>query len=491
MRRRTQLWLGGTSYRHNQSPFISGLLPFSFVDSIKSPCLISSILSMHVLSMATNWSLKTSSLIRRLVSSVPHLTPLHRHQPSISRIALWLPGSYICRWMAPIDLIFPKIAPAIMLACRTLSVTGMFEESSSRPGQRASRLPWSVYYQRDTIRPVPAITLAGKYTCFYTTLKKRVKDDHILQNLTFLRLSKSRDPFDVSESLSAHCERPFFAHNRMGVHLPDFVHAFGTKSESDRVLDTYGACNLVNPDDISQHTSPGSILSHFRMITITPERPGALHTINQLSPAGIIMSLAIPQQITNSPGFALTLVRRWSHIFIIRWMVIIIVNPDHSGYWMKQQMWIRKMRLESWNKPWTQIRGGWLRVLHIVIQWKICVLLAYIKTSKTTAISFRIDIPPLSLLGKRLIADRIFIRSLDTSSALKNVLVTRVIRVIPHHCMLRERFPTGLDDRLLEARFGKAAMLATTAIHRQLVGSVARRAVFAFWSVSDAKVEWA
>lgn len=57
--------------------------------------------------------------------------------------------------------------------------------------------------------------------------------------------------------------------------------------------------------------------------------------------------------------------------------------------------------------------------------------------------------------------------------------------------MLRERFPTGLVDRLLEARLGKAAMLATTAIHRQFVGSVARRAVFAFWSVSDAKVEWA
>lgn len=77
----------------------------------------------------------------------------------------------------------------------------------------------------------------------------------------------------------------------MGVHLPDAVHAFGTTSEPDRVLDTYGACSLVNLDDISQHTSPGSILSHFRMITIAPERPGALHTISQLSPAGIIMSI--------------------------------------------------------------------------------------------------------------------------------------------------------------------------------------------------------
>jgi N-acetylglucosamine-6-phosphate deacetylase len=56
-------------------------------------------------------------------------------------------------------------------------------------------------------------------------------------------------------------------------------------------LQTYGASNLVNPDDMSQQASPGSISSHVRMITIAPERPGVLDTIKQLSQVGIIMSI--------------------------------------------------------------------------------------------------------------------------------------------------------------------------------------------------------
>jgi N-acetylglucosamine-6-phosphate deacetylase len=77
----------------------------------------------------------------------------------------------------------------------------------------------------------------------------------------------------------------------MGVHLPDAIHASGTTSEPKRVLDTFGASNLLNPDDGSRLGSPKSIPSHVRMITIAPERPGALDTIKQLSQAGIIMSI--------------------------------------------------------------------------------------------------------------------------------------------------------------------------------------------------------
>jgi hypothetical protein len=101
------------------------------------------------------------------------------------------------------------------------------------------------------------------------------------------------------------------------------------------------------------------------------------------------------------------------------------------------------------------------------------------------------EILSLSLLREQFIANRKLIRPLDTSSALEDILITRVIRVIPHHCILGERFPTRLDYRMLKTRFRKTAVLTTTAIHGQFVGSVARRAVFAFWSVSDAKVEWA
>ena len=77
----------------------------------------------------------------------------------------------------------------------------------------------------------------------------------------------------------------------MGVHLPDAIHKSGATSEPERVFETYGVGNLLKSDQLSKQASPGSIPSHVRMITMAPERPGALDTIRQLSQAGIIMSI--------------------------------------------------------------------------------------------------------------------------------------------------------------------------------------------------------
>lgn len=78
----------------------------------------------------------------------------------------------------------------------------------------------------------------------------------------------------------------------MGVHLPDAVHASGATSEPERVSDTYGRSNLVHESNTPlKRREPGEILSHVRMITIAPERPGALDTIRWLSSEGIVMSI--------------------------------------------------------------------------------------------------------------------------------------------------------------------------------------------------------
>lgn len=78
----------------------------------------------------------------------------------------------------------------------------------------------------------------------------------------------------------------------MGVHLPQAIHASGTTSDPEIVSSTYGRCNLLAEGNVpSQMTEPGKIPSHVRMITLAPERPGALDTIRWLSGAGIVMSI--------------------------------------------------------------------------------------------------------------------------------------------------------------------------------------------------------
>lgn len=61
-------------------------------------------------------------------------------------------------------------------------------------------------------------------------------------------------------------------------------------SERENVFQTYGAGNLVRMDP-PQAKQPGCIPSNVRMITMAPERPGALETIRQLSEQGILISI--------------------------------------------------------------------------------------------------------------------------------------------------------------------------------------------------------
>lgn len=78
----------------------------------------------------------------------------------------------------------------------------------------------------------------------------------------------------------------------MGVHLPDAIHTSGTTSEPEVVSNTYGRSNLVAERKApSQTKEPGEIPSHVRMITMAPERPGALDSIRWLSSEGIVMSI--------------------------------------------------------------------------------------------------------------------------------------------------------------------------------------------------------
>ncbi|KAJ5692745.1 carbohydrate esterase family 9 protein [Penicillium macrosclerotiorum] len=142
----------------------------------------------------------------------------------------------------------------------------------------------------ERLREVRRKLIATGTTSFLPTMTSQLPDRYH-QNLPFLGPSRSRDPFDGTESLGAHCEGPFFANNRMGVHLPDAILATGSTSEPEKVFETYGAVNLIKLEGISSKKQCGSIPSHVRMITLAPERPGALDTIRKLSTQGITMSI--------------------------------------------------------------------------------------------------------------------------------------------------------------------------------------------------------
>lgn len=78
----------------------------------------------------------------------------------------------------------------------------------------------------------------------------------------------------------------------MGVHLPQAIQSSGSTSEPELVIETYGAKNLFNTSDPpTEPYKPGHIPSQVRMITLAPERPGALDTIKKFNKEGIIMSI--------------------------------------------------------------------------------------------------------------------------------------------------------------------------------------------------------
>ncbi|KAJ5111581.1 carbohydrate esterase family 9 protein [Penicillium argentinense] len=140
------------------------------------------------------------------------------------------------------------------------------------------------YTQR--YRDVRRKLIATGTTSFLPTMTSQLPQRYH-RNLPLLGPSKSRDPFDGAESLGAHCEGPFFAHNRMGVHLPDAIISSGKTSEPTHVFETYGMNNLFD----ESYSFDGSISSNVRMITMAPERPGALDTITELSQKGIVMCI--------------------------------------------------------------------------------------------------------------------------------------------------------------------------------------------------------
>ncbi|KAH8898018.1 N-acetylglucosamine-6-phosphate deacetylase [Thozetella sp. PMI_491] len=86
-----------------------------------------------------------------------------------------------------------------------------------------------------------------------------------------------------AESLGAHCEGPFFAHTQKGCHSPEAILCLGNSSEPDLLLEVYGSENLIS--------SSSKTTSRVKMITLAPERAGALDSIRMLSENGITASI--------------------------------------------------------------------------------------------------------------------------------------------------------------------------------------------------------
>ncbi|CAI6091532.1 unnamed protein product [Clonostachys chloroleuca] len=81
-----------------------------------------------------------------------------------------------------------------------------------------------------------------------------------------------------AESLGAHCEGPFFAHTQKGCHSPEAILSLGNTSEPSLLIQVYGEKNLK-----ANH--------HVKMVTLAPERDGALDSIRMLKEWGIIASI--------------------------------------------------------------------------------------------------------------------------------------------------------------------------------------------------------
>ncbi|KAH8647355.1 n-acetylglucosamine-6-phosphate deacetylase [Xylariales sp. PMI_506] len=93
----------------------------------------------------------------------------------------------------------------------------------------------------------------------------------------------SRRPSIGAESLGAHCEGPFFAHTQKGCHSPEAILSLGNTSEPELLARVYGQEHLFS-------TNPSSI-ANIRMVTLAPERAGALDSIRTLSERGVVASI--------------------------------------------------------------------------------------------------------------------------------------------------------------------------------------------------------
>ncbi|RFU75436.1 n-acetylglucosamine-6-phosphate deacetylase [Trichoderma arundinaceum] len=93
----------------------------------------------------------------------------------------------------------------------------------------------------------------------------------------------SRQAAIGAESLGAHCEGPFFAHTQKGCHNPDAILSLGNTSEPELISKVYGPKNLC--------CSSLGMASNVKMVTLAPERAGALESIGMLHDQGIIASI--------------------------------------------------------------------------------------------------------------------------------------------------------------------------------------------------------
>ncbi|KAF3048892.1 hypothetical protein E8E11_006792 [Didymella keratinophila] len=86
----------------------------------------------------------------------------------------------------------------------------------------------------------------------------------------------ARDPAYGSESLGAHCEGPFINPTKNGIHKADILRE-PTRGISD-MADCYGAAHIGHSSSI-------------KLITLAPELPGALSSIQALTESGIRVSI--------------------------------------------------------------------------------------------------------------------------------------------------------------------------------------------------------
>ncbi|KAJ4382170.1 N-acetyl-glucosamine-6-phosphate deacetylase [Didymella sp. IMI 355093] len=86
----------------------------------------------------------------------------------------------------------------------------------------------------------------------------------------------ARNPLYGSESLGAHCEGPFLNPEKNGIHNADVLRE-PTRGISD-ITDCYGAAHIG-------HSSP------IKLITLAPELPGALSSIQALTKSGTRVSI--------------------------------------------------------------------------------------------------------------------------------------------------------------------------------------------------------
>lgn len=111
--------------------------------------------------------------------------------------------------------------------------------------------------------------------------------------LPFLGPSRiSREPFCGAESLGAHCEGPFIAPDRKGCHSPEVVCGTDGLCDLTTLAKYYGDSNIGL--EASRETTKAAnkgVISPVKMITLAPELPGALESIQHLSSHGVMISI--------------------------------------------------------------------------------------------------------------------------------------------------------------------------------------------------------